>query len=128
MSRAALDASAILALIDSEPGAMMVLTAIADGSIVSTVNVSEVVAKLTERGLSPTDIRTRMENLDVPTIAFDEGLAFDAGLLRAATRSSGLSLGDRACLALARRLGLPAMTADRAWQSVQVGVQIEVIR
>jgi ribonuclease VapC len=128
VSKAVLDASAILAVIDGEPGAMTVLTAIADGSIVSTVNLSEVVAKLTERGLSPTDIRIRIENLDLPTFAFDDGLAVDAGLLRAATRNAGLSLGDRACLALALRLGLPAMTADRAWQSVQVGVQIELVR
>jgi PIN domain nuclease of toxin-antitoxin system len=61
-------------------------------------------------------------------VPFDEDLAYRAGLLRSVTRSAGLSLGDRACLALAEQLGQPALTADRAWGTVQISIQVDVIR
>ena len=61
-------------------------------------------------------------------VPFDAELAYRAGMLRSATRPAGLSLGDRACLALAERLGLPALTADRAWGALQVGIPVDVIR
>jgi PIN domain nuclease of toxin-antitoxin system len=60
--------------------------------------------------------------------AFDERAAWEAGALRAGTRKAGLSLGDRACLALARDLGVPALTADAAWAKVPSGVEVRLVR
>jgi ribonuclease VapC len=123
-----LDSSALLAIIHGEPGAQRVAAALAAGAAISTVNLAEVITKLTERGFTPDDIEASVAKFQFERIDFDSPLAVDTGLLRAVTRSAGLSLGDRACLALARRLGLPVLTADRAWQTVQLGVQVEVIR
>jgi PIN domain nuclease of toxin-antitoxin system len=68
--------------------------------------------------------------LPIAWISFDDAIAYEAGMLVAATKSAGLSFGDRACLALARRLRLPVMTADRAWSSIAstVGVTVDLIR
>lgn len=123
-----LDASAVLAVILGEPGAARVNQAIADGTFISSVNVTEVVTRQIDRGVSDGDARANVEELEIEVVAFDEELAYRAGLLRSATRSAGLSLGDRACLALAERLGVPALTTDRIWGTLQLGIQIEVIR
>jgi PIN domain nuclease of toxin-antitoxin system len=71
-----------------------------------------------------------LNELSFTRVPFDEGLAYDAGMLIKKTNSAGLSFGDRACLALARRLGAKVLTADRAWSRVAAatGTQIEVIR
>ena len=66
--------------------------------------------------------------LGLTVVPFDEEQAYKAGLLRQTTRSQGLSLGDRACLALAHSLGLPAITADRAWSNLNVGVEVILVR
>jgi PIN domain nuclease of toxin-antitoxin system len=123
-----LDASALLALLWGEPGSARV-RAVLHESAISTVNLSEVVAKFADDRADEADVRT-MLNLPVRRIEFDEDLAYVAGLLVPMTRRAGLSFGDRACLALARRLKVPAMTADRPWASLSgaVGVEIEVIR
>jgi ribonuclease VapC len=94
----------------------------------STVNLSEVVAKLIDVGVPDTSIRGTLGALGLATVEFDSELAYKAGLLRAATRRAGLSLGDRACLSLAEHLGLPALTADRAWASLGLGIPVRVIR
>lgn len=122
MSEAVLDASAPLALLQGEPGAERVAAALPRAAI-SGVNLSEVVAKLTDEA-----IRASLAGLDLDVRPFDEDLAYDAGELRPATRARGLSLADRACLALARRLDAKALTADRAWLGLEVGVVIEAIR
>ena len=114
MSSYVLDSSAVLAVVQLEPGAGMVEAAMAEGAILTTVNLSEVVARLTESGLSEQDIRRALARLEFAIVEFDAELAFQAGLLRPLTRHAGLSLGDRACLALARQLQLPVLTADRA--------------
>jgi PIN domain nuclease of toxin-antitoxin system len=69
-----------------------------------------------------------LQDLDLDLHPFDEPLAFETGALRAATRDRGLSLGDRACLALAQRLGASVLTADRAWQGLDLGIPVEVLR
>ena len=80
-------------------------------------------------GMTDADVRAkRGRTMSIQVVPFDEELAYRAGLLRSATRSAGLSLGDRACLALAERLGVPALTTDRIWGTLQLGIQIEVIR
>ena len=123
-----LDASAVLAVMQGEPGAARVRQAITEGAYISSVNVTEVVTRQIDRGVPDSDARANVEELEIEIVPFDEELAYRAGLLRSATRSAGLSLGDRACLALAERLGVPALTTDRVWGTLQLGIQIEVIR
>ncbi len=126
MPDAVLDASALLALLQDEPGSERVLATL-PGALISAVNLSEVVAKLTETGMPAADIQ-RSLRLSIEVVPFDDELAVRAGLLRPVTRSAGLSLGDRACLALAASRSLPALTTDRAWKSVATGVEVVVIR
>lgn len=128
MSSWVLDASALLALVKQEPGRERVAAALRDGAAIGAVNLSEVVAKLSEQGTAEAVIRVRLTALTIEIVAFDTELAYQAGLLRLPTKQVGLSLGDRACLALGRVLNLPVLTADRAWQGLQLGVTIQVIR
>jgi len=123
---AVLDASALLALLQGEPGSSRVLEVL-PGVLICSVNLSEVVAKLAESGMPEGDIH-RALGLGLEIVPFDEALAFQAGLLRPVTRRAGLSLGDRACLALAQARSLPALTTDRAWTGLDAGVDVEVIR
>lgn len=122
-----LDASALLVLLQSEPGADVVLEAMQD-SVISTVNVSEVVAKLCDNGFGAAEARATLDGLPLGIVDFDYGQALDSGVLRRETRSLGLSLGDRACLALAARLKVAALTADSAWQELNDGVTVRLIR
>ena len=124
---AVLDSSAVLALLWSEPGAENVAASIQNARV-SAVNLSEVVARLVDRGMAPADARHAIRGLELRVDVFDTELAIEAGLLRTATRAHGLSLGDRACLALAARLEAEALTADRAWSGTDVGVEIRLIR
>ena len=123
----ALDASAVLAVLNSEPGAEMVQGAWTDASI-SAANYSEVIAKLVDIGLGDAEALGILEALPFTVHALDAAQARRAGLLRRHTRQYGLSLGDRACLALAVSLGRPAMTADRAWTGLGLGIEVIVIR
>ncbi|HEY0781039.1 MAG TPA: type II toxin-antitoxin system VapC family toxin [Thermoanaerobaculia bacterium] len=127
MTEVVLDASALLALLLGEPGAHEVEETIPH-AVVSTVNYSEVVAKLANNGMPDVEIRSALASLDLELRPFDRGQAFQCGLLRPATRHLGLSLGDRACLALGVSLGLPVLTMDRAWARLSVGVTIRVVR
>lgn len=123
----ALDASAILAVIFDETGAQRVRATFAD-AIISTVNLSEVASKLLDKGADEDVIRTWIGFFADRVHAFDAAQAIDAGLLRKTTRTPGLSLGDRACLALARANNATVVTADRAWAKLNVDVDIELIR
>lgn len=122
-----LDASALLALLRREPGAERV-QAVLPQSVMSSVNLTEVVSKLVARGAPEAEVRAILSAIQPSVLAYEEDLAIDVGLMHASTRSRGLSLGDRACLALARRLAAMALTTDRAWREVDVGAAIEVIR
>ncbi|MDE2639506.1 MAG: type II toxin-antitoxin system VapC family toxin [Chloroflexota bacterium] len=128
MSEWVLDASAVLAVIKREPGEDRVAEALDAGAVVSAVNLSEVVAKLAAAGAPEAGIRARIEALRLDVAPFDADAAFAAGLLIPLTRSAGLSLGDRACIALGQRLGLPVLTADAAWAGLDLGVEITVLR
>ena len=122
-----LDASAILCLLFAEPGAAEVERR-RGRSIVGAANLTEVVAKLVERGV-PAELALRsVAALNLAVVPLDRETAEAAGLMRAATRRAGLSLGDRCCLALAARTGRIAVTTDKAWASVQVGVTVEILR
>ena len=129
MTRAILDASALLALLLDEPGASSV-TAVLDDAAVSAVNLAEVAGQYARRGIPESGIRTMLSQFSIQVIPFDQALAFVAGSLVPKTRSAVLSLGDRACLALASRLGVKALTADRSWSRIAraVGIEIEAIR
>ena len=127
MSNFVLDASAILALLNQEEGAEVVFQHLA-GGIISTVNLAEVVTRLSILGMPEGEVREALTMLGLETIPFDEEQAFRAGLLSASTRTLGLSLGDRACLALAITNHAAALTADRAWKDLDIGVEIKLIR
>jgi PIN domain nuclease of toxin-antitoxin system len=122
-----LDASALLALMLAEPGADFIGKRLGDACI-GAVNLSEVVAKLQERDVPVDVIDESLADLDLPIIAFDAAQADRAGKLRTATRARGLSLGDRACLALADISGAIALTTDTAWIGLELGVRIELAR
>lgn len=127
MSEAVLDASALIAYLKSEPGGPAIAT-ILPKSVISSVNLTEVVTKMIDEGLSPGQVKEIFTETSVATVSFDEQQAFAAGELRTSTRSLGLSLGDRACLGLARLLGVPALTADRKWAELDIGVEVRQIR
>ncbi|MEA3060817.1 MAG: hypothetical protein QOJ94_598 [Sphingomonadales bacterium] len=127
--RTVLDASALLAGLLKEPGAARVAEAL-DAAVMSAVNVAEVAAALARNGAGEREVRSALRAVAVTTLPADEELAIEAGLLRSVTDRAGLSLGDRFCLALARRLGAPALTTDRMWLEVadEIGVEVELIR
>jgi PIN domain nuclease of toxin-antitoxin system len=127
VSEHVLDASALLAVMLEEPGAEKVREML-PGAIVGAVNLAEVVAKLQERGAPDENIDRNIARLDLSVIPFDAAHAMACGKLRAPTRGFGLSLGDRACLALAMERGLPAVTTDRAWAALDVGATVIVAR
>ena len=127
MTSAVLDSSALMAALEDESGAEQVV-GVLNGAAISAVNLSEVVAKFQDAGREEDVIREALTRVPLVVAPFDEDHAYRAGLLRRATRGSGLSLGDRACLSLARALNLPAYTADRAWADLEVDVRIVVIR
>ncbi len=122
-----IDASALLAMLNAEPGAEVVAEAILRAAI-SAVNISEVVSKLSEAGMPESAIRHALQPLGMEVVPFDEDQAYQAGLLRVPTKDAGLSLGDRGCLGLAGKLGLPALTADRTWLKLSLGVTVKIIR
>jgi ribonuclease VapC len=123
-----LDASAILALLADEPGSEPVAQALAEGAVVSSVNLSEVTGKLCDWGMAEPEIREVLGVLALNVVSFDEPQAILAGVLRNRTRTAGPSLGDRACLALALQEQLTAITADRGWAGLVAEVPLEILR
>lgn len=101
--------------------------ALLKGALMSAVNLSEVAAKLVDIGMAETEIRDAIEPLGVEVVTFDGEAAVAAGLLRRESRRAGLSLGDRACLALGRERGLPVLTSDTAWASLDLGAEPEIV-
>jgi ribonuclease VapC len=128
MNRIVLDASAILAVINDEPGAEKLKPDLLARAVGGTVNLAEVQTKLVSRGWSSAQAWEDATSPVREVLAFDEEQARIAGDLVAETRHLGLSLGDRACLALGMALKLPVYTAERAWKKLKVGVKIHIIR
>lgn len=130
---AVLDASALLAFLQAEPGAAEVAVALSAGAHISAANWAEVLAKLSDRGRDPDVVTATLEAQGVlgqglivePMIEAD---ALESARLRSATRPAGLPLGDRTCLALGLRLGLTVLTTDRTWTTLGLKVAVRTIR
>lgn len=124
-----LDAAALMALLLDEDGGGVVARVVSD-SVMSTVNVSECCARAVERGASANEVIEILSAHEIALADFDRQSAIETAQLRATTRHVGASLGDRACLALARRLGLPIYTGDRRMASLDrdLGIDIRLIR
>ncbi|HRC86233.1 MAG TPA: type II toxin-antitoxin system VapC family toxin, partial [Thermoanaerobaculia bacterium] len=112
-----LDASALLAMLQGEPGGGFI-EMVLENSVISAVNWGEVVQKSMARGVVTDGMRREVQALGLDIQPFLATDAERAAELWSLTRAAGLSLGDRACLAVAARLGLPALTTDRAWQGI----------
>ena len=129
MTSAVLDASALLALLRGEPGGQVVRPFLADAAM-SALNWAEVVGYYSRSGSSEQDIRAMLDPLPISRVPFDETLAYVAGMMLPATRAAGLSIGDRACLALGKYLSVKVLTADRPWKTLgsTLGIDVELIR
>ena len=127
MSRVVFDASAILTAAKNEPGTDLVFRHAQD-SVVSTVNLAEAQTKLVQRGLPADDAWQAALSFCHQVVPFDSEQARLTGNLVSTTGILGLSLGDRACLALAMLLKLPVYTSDRMWKKLQLGVEIRLLR
>ena len=124
---AVLDASAVLAVYFDEPGADQVQAAL-PGSLLSAVNYTEVVGKCLDRGEALDVALRKLMAMGFHVVPHDARLARRAGEMQPLTRRLGMSLADRACLALAECEGLPAITADQKWATVDLGIEIRVVR
>jgi ribonuclease VapC len=125
--RYVLDASAVLCLLQDEKGAGRVAEALPD-AIIGAVNYSEVVAKLVEAGIDEVTVDSLIDKLQLKVIPFDRIQARRAASLRSTTRKLGLSLGDRACLALAAAEGVTALTCERIWTKFEAPCKVETLR
>lgn len=125
-----LDASAVLALLQDENGANEVEDAIEEGALISAVNLTEVLVKLSDAGASADAAADLIVSLFVEVAPFGLESAREGARIRSIVRPAGLSLGDRACLALARSRELPVITADRAWldHAGDLGVEVRSVR
>jgi ribonuclease VapC len=122
-----LDASAVLCLLQEEKGAERVARAL-PAAVIGAVNYSEVISKLVESGIDEATADGLMDTLQLTVIPFDRRQARLAGALRATTRRLGLSLGDRACLALAGTEGAIALTCERVWTKFEGPCKVEALR
>ncbi|WP_066380945.1 PIN domain-containing protein [Anabaena sp. CA = ATCC 33047] len=133
MSKFVLDASAFLAYLRDEQGADIVETALINGCYISIINWVEILSKIVDLGENPEEIIQQLRNEgllenSLENIDCNQEDAITIAQLRPVTKRAGLSLGDRTCLALGKRLNLPVLTADKIWSSLSVGVAITVIR
>lgn len=121
-----LDASALIAMLRGERGAAKVAGAIADARL-SSVNYAEVVSHFVHAGMPPEEVEAMLKPLPMTVVPVDQALATLTGRLRGVTADAGLSLGDRFCLALARRDGLPAWTGDQGWKKIAEAAEVKVV-
>lgn len=123
-----LDASAVLAMLQEEPGGEVVQDLLGN-AVISSVNWSEVIQKALDRQVEVNGLRQDLEALGLQVVPFTAPQAERTAFLRTTTKHLGLSLGDRACLALAAELGLPAVTVDKIWKDLQIDdMEIRVAR
>jgi ribonuclease VapC len=125
--RCILDASALLAMLNGEPGGASVEPYLTEAGI-SSVNWSEVIQKLLAKKVITTGMQEDFQKLGLMILPFTTEQAELAASLWTTTKPLGLSLGDRACLALAMTLNLPVVTADRAWKTLNLTILVQIIR
>ncbi|MCH7669299.1 MAG: type II toxin-antitoxin system VapC family toxin [Acidobacteria bacterium] len=124
---AVLDASAVLAVLLGEEGSSRVVGYL-DDSQISAVNHAEVLSRLDLLGISVESGSDLVDRLRIEVVPFTASHARAVARLRSLTAGSGLSLGDRACIAVARELGHRVVTADRVWMTLKLGVEVVTIR
>jgi len=124
---AVLDSSAVLALLQSERGSVVVASVIG-GALLSTVNLAEIYTKLVLKGLGGRPMWDSILSLRCEICPLTQEQGRLTGELAATTKPYGLSLGDRACLALAIEHKARAYTTDRSWKKLSLGIEVEVIR
>lgn len=124
---AVVDASALLALLFDEPGAETVSDVISAGACVGTVNLGEVATVLVRNDRDPGEILGHLRD-QVAVQPFTEADALAVAVLYPRVSGKGLSLGDRACLALAQRLDLPAVSAEHSWNDLPIDIAVRLIR
>lgn len=122
-----IDTSAVLAVIRNEEGRDRVVEVL-DRAVASTVSYAEVIGNLVMRGMPLAFAKAQFDSLRIPTVPFDEAQALEAGNLRRLSHHMQLSLGDRACLSLARLRKEPVLTADQKWSELKIGVDVRLIR
>ncbi len=127
MNKIVLDASAVLALINQETGYKVVEKVISQ-AMISTVNLAEVIAVLVDIGMTNKEAETITYGLINEVVPFDHDQSIVTGILRKNTKQYGLSLGDRACLALAKIHSLPVLTADKVWSKLEIGIEVNLLR
>lgn len=136
MNEPVLDASALLAYLNAEPGADTVEEALGAGARVGAVNWAEVLSKVAEKSGAPEALEDQLERSGIlgqalKVVPLTQEDALIVGKLRPRTKDAGLSLADRACLALAIRLSVPALTTDQAWAALDaeaLGVEVRLVR
>ena len=129
MTNVVLDSSAILAVIQDEPGQEVVLPVL-EGALVSTVNLAEVATCIAKLGVPKDVVHTTIAKLPIHPCNFGYDLVCFTGALIQETRQFGLSLGDRACLALGMMRKIPVFTADRVWKELEnsLDIQVQLVR
>jgi ribonuclease VapC len=122
-----LDSSAVLAVLWGESGYEQVLDHV-DGAVMSAVNHAEVMSKIADRGVDGKRATALLTSLAIEVVGFDKLQAESVGNLRSQTRHLGLSLGDRACLALAVTKEWPVLTADKTWAALDLNLKVQLVR
>ncbi|MGB0679940.1 MAG: type II toxin-antitoxin system VapC family toxin [Polyangiales bacterium] len=125
--KSVLDASAVLALLHEEKGCDQVAPALPNSAI-SAANLCEVGSKLIDAGMPEAAVHRALSTLPLQVHPVDAQICALAIDLRERSRALGLSLGDRLCLATGLACGARILTADRAWQRLQLAVPIDIIR
>ena len=127
MSAIVFDSSVLIAILRQEPGSEVGEQSLND-ALISTVNLAEVATYLARNSVPTETINDALATFPIEVVPFDREQGLIAGCLYPACKSLGLSLGDRACLALAKSKGLPVLTADKAWLKLEIGVDVKSIR
>lgn len=127
MSTIVFDSSVLIALFKQEPGCEIAENSLND-ALISTVNLAEVASYMARNSVPAETIQEALAAFPIEIVPFETEQALIAGCLYPSCKRLGLSLGDRACLALAKSHHLPVLTADRIWSNLDLGITIQTIR